>query len=160
MGYRDVDHEQRPTTRGVRDCLHCHVRVMFGADGVCPSCRRSAHDPVVDDGMRRLTIPDRALLPDLCAGCGCATGRRQSTEGSRVTHGERTWLRALVFVLWSPIVALFIPGPSRRAVQVSLPVCPDCAKNGEFWPEHVDFEEGVLTLLVHRNLAEAFARSG
>jgi hypothetical protein len=39
---------------GIADCLHCGVRVHFGEDGACPSCRVPRDAPVTSRDFERI----------------------------------------------------------------------------------------------------------
>ena len=148
MPYRETEPPPK-RRRTLIECPGCHVRVMPNRDGICPSCRVNV-DEVDDDQMRRITVRDKAVLPEICVQCGKPTPRRFELEASRKTdEGHSQLTRIAVAMLFNPIVARFLPAREELVVTARLGLCPDCP---EVRFEHVDFERGEITFLAHREL--------
>jgi len=128
---------------------------MPNPDRTCPSCRVNV-DEVDDDQMRRITVRDMAVLPELCVQCGAPTKRHVVLKASRwsrdgTARGTRIVLALVLLVvgLVLAVIALAMRGRKRREVAVRLSLCPECP---EPHYEHVDFDRGEITFLGHKAL--------
>lgn len=149
MPYRGAD-DPPPRRRTVLSCPSCHARVFTSAEGECPSCRKNVNE-VIDDGRRSITVRDGRDLPGVCAQCGETCKRRVRLRPTLTGDGNAMWFRVLVF-LWNPIIGLLVPGREKHRVSVGMALCSGC----EPLPlEHVDFQHGAITLIVHGNLYAA-----
>lgn len=147
------------------ECPHCHLVVLVREGGNCPSCGKDPADPLgATPSLTRLTFHLGLATPALCCTCGCATASREEVVASRTVGGEGLVARllfplAVLFQLTSMRHAGSVYGRAQR-VAFAAPRCPDCQASGRLVPEHVDWEERTLDLLVCRAFAEVASRGG
>ncbi len=149
VGFRDI-----PEPNEIFECPGCHVKVIVRSDYSCPSCQVDMRN-VSDDGQRRITVSDGAVLPALCAHCGGeAEGYRPLAVSRTLDDGGLHWF-------WRGLAALIMHVPSglktRQSVTISVdvPFCGSCRECPPLRPEHVRFAEREVTLLVHERLRRA-----
>lgn len=153
MAYRDKPEPKERARARIRmtECPACHARVLVRG-GTCPSCQAQV-DAVEDDGRRVVHLADGAVVPTLCVGCGVPSSRTVAVEVARSDDGVGPWGRALIFIM-RPLAGLLVRGRATVRVRVDVPQCKACASSS-LRARHVDFDRMELSLLVHRDFAEA-----
>jgi len=71
------------------------------------------------------------------------------------------FVQALIalFVSWPAALYFFLRGIHKTSVvQIKMPQCHQCAQRGAPQPRYVDFANGRMTFVVHKNLKEAIDR--
>lgn len=157
MSYRQTHEVARKRKQGLQECPACHTTVLPTPERLCPACQGNV-DACLSDGLRSITVRDDADLPRVCVRCGVATRHSTRCEFSRTDEqagGQSTWLRVVLAILF-PRSLRFTRAKKVDRMQLVIPHCHGCEHPA---PEHVDFEQRELTLLVHRNLYAAM-RSG
>lgn len=151
MPYRERPAKLEPGE--IEECPGCHTTVMVRHDLTCPACQCDMLS-VRDDGMRRLQAFDHQVLPPICAGCGATTDHFQRLHAAHAGQPEMGPMQRLWLSLLSPLLGLLVPR-GGVTIEVSVPCCRRCASAGPLQPEHVNFERGCVTLLVHHRLRDA-----
>lgn len=146
------------SVRMLIDCPHCRSRVLPMADERCPSCMRDTRAPKADPySVLRIAVGDE--LPGLCVLCGHDAKHDVSLVERQTLGGESFFLKAIL-LLASPI-RFFRAGPEvhgkRYELAMTVPICSACLESGARpRPKHVNFEQRIVTLLVHDKFAAAF----
>ena len=137
------------------ECPHCFTDVLVKSDGTCPACLGNANDrPEADANMTKATLSDGSeKLPPLCISCGEAT--RRAVRFSRSAPNPRFSYSGLsVFGLVRLLDRL--SGKMEQQIILRLPQCKACASDGvRIRTHHLDFENGMVTLIVHKRFRQA-----
>lgn len=133
------------------ECPHCHMDVMFRADGICLSCRKSRFDT---QGLKPdetlLNIDNNHRLPHCCFVCGTETTFRKELSWSYYTGAKDSWLS---FIL------SYVPGSHYRDThRIEMPVCMPCAPSAKRVKPLSVIAGLECRVLVHRNFRNAFEK--
>lgn len=154
VAYRE--HPPALTPGDIEECPSCHVRVIVPDDLRCPSCQADMLE-AEDDGQRRLKVTDhQSDLPPFCATCGSSTNEHEvvSAREGQIDTSDRVIVGFLLMLL-SPFLMLLMNFRGGRTLEVAIPRCRPCSKGPKLEPDHINFEQGTMTLLVHYRLGEA-----
>ncbi len=150
----------------VIECPHCHRRVLPSENNICPACRKDISDTRgVDPNLVSLVLSDCTKLPPYCYSCNSPTERYVKIEEKVEIGGDSPLAKAFLTLttVLSPLVGhvtLSAPrtGGEKHAVNIRIPQCEQCAKKGKPTPEHVNFKQETMTLIVHRGFRDRVYR--
>jgi hypothetical protein len=153
--------ELKPEPGAIHECPYCHTRVIVRADLSCPACQMDMRG-VADDGRRRLKVGEGSILPHVCAHCGePADGARRIDVSRAVDDGGANGFQRIVVKVASALLLdrlLHVNAQRRIQLDIDVPVCAGCWERSSLVPQHVNFADRTVTLLVHRRLSEAVAQ--
>jgi hypothetical protein len=138
------------------ECPHCYTKVLPTADNICPACRKDINSlRNINPNLTSISFGERIILPSCCYSCGLDT-QRLVTIREKVEIGGASSFEKLV-LFWVNL-RYKIYGWSTESgegkkydLSVKIPQCETCAKqNGKPVPNHVDFENRVVTFIVHK----------
>jgi hypothetical protein len=150
----------------VRECPHCHTRVAFKDDGVCPACAKKLSDPGADSSKTVFIVSEASEAPPICIQCGENTDQKVTVERNTGSRGfgilRLIWTVGLYFLallfhrLWHALDKEEASQKHPRLrVRVSVPYCGNCQhKNGLPEPLRVNFEMGRMSFLVEKTVAD------
>lgn len=153
----------------IRECPHCHTRVGFLEDGICPACGRRLSEGGADPTRTLFTVSQVSSLPPVCIHCGAgATHRVAVSQRTRSRFmGCLAWMGAVLGLCLAPVFRggligiIYAGGPRKyphRQVRVSIPLCHHCQRrHGVPKPHRVDFENETMSFLVNREVALALS---
>jgi hypothetical protein len=133
------------------ECPHCHAEVMFRADGICLSCRKSRFDTQgVDPNETLINIDHNHRLPSCCFLCGADTPIKKKLSWSYYTGAEDSWISRMFS---------YVPGSHYRAThQIEMPVCLSCIPSAKRVKPLSVLTGLECRVLVHRNFRNAFEK--
>lgn len=136
------------------ECPHCFTRVVFSANGICPSCQRSASEKPVLEGMTKILVGAHQSLPPYCGLCGAPAATKVEVTTSRVAPNKGLEVNAGgaigVVLLITRFLMWLLGRTIRQKVTVSLPVCAVHSHQEPPKPVEVDWENESMTLLVSK----------
>lgn len=133
------------------ECPHCHVEVMFRADGICLSCGKSRFDTQgLNPDETLLNIDHNHRLPHCCFLCGEETPHKKKLSWSYYTGAKDSWLSCILS---------YAPGSHYRAThQIEIPVCVPCTPSAKRIKPLSVIAGLECRVLVHRNFRKAFEK--
>ena len=149
----------------IEACPHCYRKVIAMTDGTCPACGKNTRDKAGTDPHKILiSIRPGDHLPKVCFRCGTATESAKrlhlvsEPQGATFTSGFATFLANFM----GPF--RFINRLERLnktiTLSIRLPVCRECWKGlRQIRPEHIDFDDHRIDLVVHENFRKAITSS-
>ena len=139
------------------ECVNCLETVIPMADGTCPACRRHALENPGSDGAAQaggaqamMRIQEGVQLPPICCTCASPTERFVRIRRSRELGGESSFVRWLLSGSFMSLILANELTPSSRDVVLHMPFCKVCSSKQRLNPVYVDFENGTMKFLVHR----------
>jgi hypothetical protein len=126
------------------------------ADGRCPSCNALLEGPA--GVMTKVTVYQRGPSGGVCMKCGALTSEtvrvRRKARNSNYQPSSASSLDG------HPLALLinFIAGKYHQAVEVVVPLCPNCRSGGVGEPKYIDFDARSMTFVGHRNWKEDVER--
>jgi len=140
------------------ECQSCFTDVIPMADGKCPACNTLLEGK--SGAMTKVTIFQGGASGRVCMKCGAHTS---NTVRVRRAARNANYKPAAVSSLEAHPLAFFlnfVAGKYRHAVEVMVPLCPNCRKNGTAEPKYIDFEARSMTFVGHRNWRDDVEREG
>ena len=147
---------------GLIECPHCYVDVLPMEDGRCPSCLGDTREPSAESSsFTKVSLKHRTQgLPGVCLVCGSSTPQRK--RFSQKARNERYTTNAQGGAIGLLLTWLFdyLSGKMHQEIVMEVPYCPDCQRQGrDLRVRHVDFEQRIVTFIVHRNFRAALDSS-
>ena len=145
----------------VIECPHCLTRVLPNPEGICPACGKNTADTRgLDLSRTAMKIGPNARLPAVCFHCATPTElvyrvvRSQRASVTGQDAGQRLlWTVLSLFFGWIRAWT-HLRNSARETLRVELPICESCSQNIQPEPERVDFADGLMTFVVHRQFKE------
>ena len=147
------------------ECPHCFSDVLVKSDGSCPACLADVLNAfAIGANLGKISLRDGTTqLPTICAICGHETSRtisfvRRAPNGNFSSNPMTGGGVVGVVLTW---VLDRISGKSQYEIAIRVPLCQQCsASKRELRVKHLDFENGIATLVVHKQFKEALSSAG
>ena len=104
----------------------------------------------VDRILGPMVISVHHTLPPYCCRCD-GPADFYTTVSRKSDRGGESALVRLSLLLISPLLWLFTGPKSRVIVTMPVPICEPCFRAAPVEPVSVDFQDGAMTFLVHRD---------
>jgi hypothetical protein len=142
----------------VIECPRGYTRVIPSEQSACPACGKNVRECAdANPNLTRTKIQMGDRLPPHCHSCDSPTDRTVCVKRTVVRGQGDPWIVRLFIFFVSPLLAILFTRSNRfrQSVKIRLPQCAACASQAAApQPTYVNFEEGVLTFIVHRNFSE------
>jgi len=131
------------------ECQACFTDVIPMADGRCPACgsRQTPGERVV---FTKVTVAEGGPCGSVCMKCGAPTGETvRVRRKARNTNYQPNTASSLDS---HPLAVLinFFAGKYHQTVDVTIPLCGRCRRDGVAEPKYIDFENKSMTFVGHR----------
>ncbi len=137
------------------ECKNCHTKVIVSSNGKCPSCRKYANVLESTNPVAEVIIREGSKHPNICCGCGSPTSDVKDISKNRRVGGESLFVRIILGIARPfSFFSSSLKG-KHQSVNLSVPFCRNCTRNGSIEIKHVDYEGGYIKIIVHQKFREA-----
>lgn len=144
----------------IRECPHCHMKVLPEKGNLCPSCSKNLNDTSeINLTMTSIEIKERYKMPEICFKCGSITDNHiKINKKSGDSNLLFNVFMILLIVILLPVGLMFylIRRSNQKNINIELPICNNCLNDVEnnIEPEYADYNNYKLTFTVHKNFKE------
>jgi len=148
----------------VIECPNCYANVVLLETGVCPACNQPPGAVTADSNKTVITVSEGQHLPPLCFGCGKQTDftikLKKSTSSSTGNFFRIAFnlilipLKFLTVGVWGLLMDTSSTKRPSQKITLNIPLCEDCQKAKTISVKWINFEEGTISFIVSRNVAD------